>query len=122
MAWNTSLLFGDRPADPTDTVTEDVMRRGMLVSDVYEDWEGPPSGPSIWESLSEGLSVAGKGYAQWLKLDAQAESNKLNAELARMRIQQGMSGGVGPAMGGLNWLTILAFGGVGILIVLMLRS
>lgn len=79
-------------------------------------------GPTFWESLSEGLSVAGKSYGQWLKLDAQAEANKLQAELARMRIQQGMTGAVGPGMGGMNWLTIVAFGGVGILIVLMLRK
>lgn len=91
----------------------------VSVAELYDE---EPTGPSFWDNLSDALGVGAKAAGKFLSLDAQREANKLQAELARMRIQQGMTGAVGPSMGGLNWLTILAFGGVGILVVLMLRK
>lgn len=76
-----------------------------------------------YESVFKGLSGAIEVYGKGQKLTAQREMQKIQGDLARMRIQQGMTGaGVGPSMGGVNWLTILAFGGVGVLILLMFKS
>lgn len=101
---------------------EDIYGPGEPTAVLREDIYGPPAGPSIWSSLSESVDVAFKALGKWQTLDMQKEMAKLQAEAARMRIQQGMSGAVGPTMGGFSWLTILAFGGVGILILLMFKD
>lgn len=75
-----------------------------------------------YETVFKGLTGALEVYGKGLKLESQRDMQKIQAEVARMRIQQGMSGAVGPTAGGLNWLSILAFGGVGLLVLLMFKS
>ncbi len=85
--------------------------------------ETAAAGPTVWEKLGDAFGVGIQAVGKWNKVTAERDKAKFERDLAKLRIQQGMTGrGVGPTFGGLNWLTIVAFGGVGILALLILKK
>lgn len=85
--------------------------------------ERAAAGPTVWEKLGDAFSVGIQAVGKWNKVTAERDKMEFERDLAKLRVQQGMIGkAVGPTFGGLNWLTIVAFGGVGILALLILKK
>jgi len=78
------------------------------------DWLG-----GVGEALKVGLS----GYTQILKITETQKQAEFQNQLARLRLQQGLTAGAAPpGIGGLNIMTLLILGGGAILLVLLLKK
>ena len=84
--------------------------------------ERPPVG-GFWDDVGTASTVIFTGLQGIFKLNAEQTKADILAASARANIQRGGTAApLGPAFGGLNVVTILAFAGVGLLAVVLLSS
>lgn len=100
---------------------------GIITTEEFYRGEGAETGAGFdWGGLLKGFGESAKvgleAWGKWATLDAQRDAAKIRNELARFRIQQGMTGKTVTGFGGINWLTILAFGGVAIFGIFLLSK
>lgn len=78
--------------------------------------------PSGWTGVGDAIGVLFSTAAGFLQLDAQKKKQELQAQLAKQQIAAGTTGISGQQYGGLNIMTLIAFAGVGILAILLLKK
>lgn len=81
-------------------------------------------GGGFWsfEWLGGALEGGVKLYGKIFELQNQQEMMKLQQEIGQARLQAAMFGTTGPSAGGINTLTLLAFGGLAVFAIFMLTT